>query len=134
MGKRVLVCGAGSIGRRYSNNLLQLGAEVLVWRARRELLVEIARDFPVQACTNLNSCLAVIEAGVVATATDEHVAIDKAALKAGRVLIIKKPLSHDWVGIDNLSRRVKGKVIEVGFHVRAHPNLIALAARRKPLQ
>ena len=134
MGKRVLVCGAGSIGRRHIGNLLQLGAEVLVWRARSELLVDITRDFPVQACTDLDSGIAAVEAVVVATATDEHVAIATAALKAGRALFIEKPLSHDYEGIDNLSYLAKGKVVEVGFQFRAHPNLIALATRLKPLQ
>ena len=58
-----------------------------------------------------------IEAEVVATATDAHVAIATAALKAGRVLIIEKPLSHDWVSIDNLSRLVKGTLLKLDFRL-----------------
>ncbi len=134
MGKRVLVCGTGSIGRRHIENLVQLGADVLVWRARSELLVEITRDYPVQACTDLDSGIATVEAVVVATATDEHVAIATATLKAGRALFIEKPLSHDWEGIDNLSHLAKGKVVEVGFQFRTHPNLIALATELKQLK
>ena len=129
MGKRVLVCGAGSIGRRHIANLLQLGAEVSVWRARTELLAEVAHDFPVQVCSNLTNAISRAEAVVVATATDKHVAIAAEALKAGRALFIEKPLSHDWVGIDNLRSLVKGAVVEVGCQFRAHPNLIALALK-----
>jgi predicted dehydrogenase len=129
MTKRVLVCGAGSIGRRHITNLLQLGAEVSVWRARSELLAEISRDFPVQVHTDLPNAITEAEAVVVATATDQHVAIATATLKAGRALFIEKPLSHDWDGIDDLSLLAKDKIVEVGFQLRAHPNLIALASK-----
>ncbi len=127
MGKHVLVCGAGSIGRRHIANLLRLGAEVSVWRARGDLLAEIAHDFPVQTCTDLPNAIAGAEAVVVATATDQHVAIAAEALKAGRALFIEKPLSHDWTGVDSLRRLAEGAVVEVGCQFRAHPNLNALA-------
>jgi predicted dehydrogenase len=134
MGKRVLVCGAGSIGRRHIANLLTLGAEVSVWRARSELIGEITHDFPVKVFADLSSAISAAEAVVVATATDQHVAIATAALKAGRALFIEKPLSHDWVGIDDLCRLAIGKVVEVGFQFRSHPNLIALAGQlRHPI-
>ena len=127
------ICGAGSIGKRHIANLLQLGAEVWVWRSRSELLAEIANDFPVQVCTDLHSAIAAAEAVVVATATDQHVAIAVAALKAGRAVFIEKSLSNDWAGIDDLSRLAAGKVVEVGCQFRAHPNLIALASQlRQP--
>lgn len=133
MSKRVLVCGAGSIGRRHIANLLQLGAEVSVWRARSELLSEITHDFPVQPCTDLAKGIAEAEAVVVATATDEHIEIASETLKAGRALFIEKPLSHNWEGIDDLSRLATGKIIEVGFQFRAHPNIIELEKQlRKP--
>ena len=133
MTKRVLVCGAGSIGRRHIANLLQLGAKVSVWRARSEMIAEITRDFPVQVCTDLPNAITAAEAVVVATATDQHVSIATATLKADRALFIEKPLSNDWVGIDNLSHLAKDKIVEVGFQFRAHPNLIALASQlRQP--
>lgn len=127
MGKRVLVCGAGSIGRRHIANLLKLGADVSVWRSRGELLTEIAHDFPVHTCTDLARIITEVEAVVVATATDQHVAIAEEVLKAGRALFIEKPLSHDWAGIEKLRRLAEGTVVEVGCQFRAHPNLNALA-------
>jgi predicted dehydrogenase len=129
--KRVLVCGAGSIGRRHIENLLQLGAEVSVWRARSELLHGIVQDFPVKAFTSLSDAIAWVDGVVVATATDQHVTIATEALKAGRALFIEKPISHDWTGISDLRRLANGKVVEVGFQFRAHPNLIALALELK---
>lgn len=127
MGKRVLVCGAGSIGRRHIANLLGLGAEVSVWRARGDILAEIAHEFPVKTFASLPNAIAGAEAVVVATATDQHVAIAAEALKTGRALFIEKPLSHDWTGIDNLHRLAKNAIVEVGCQFRTHPNLIALS-------
>lgn len=127
MGKRVLVCGAGSIGRRHIANLLHLGAEVLVWRTRVHLLAETARDFPVRTFTDLSAAIADADAVVVATATDQHLPLAIQVLKANRALFIEKPLSHDWTGIDDLSQLAAGKPVEVGCQFRAHPNLIALA-------
>jgi predicted dehydrogenase len=128
MGRRVLVCGAGSIGRRHISNLLDLGAEVFVWRNRGELLSEIASEFPVQICSSLTEGISVVEAVVVATATDEHIPIATMALKAKRALFIEKPLSNNWDGVDALSKLAEGNVVEVGFQFRSHPNLIELAA------
>ena len=127
MAKRVLVCGAGSIGRRHIGNLLKLGAEVSVWRSRSAMINEITCEFPVQACTDLSNGIAAADAVVVATATDEHIPIAIAVLTEGRALFVEKPLSNDWVGIDELRNLTKGKIIEAGFQFRAHPNLIALA-------
>lgn len=127
MAKRVLVCGAGSIGRRHIANLLQLGAEVLVWRTRVYLLAEIARDFPVRTYTDLSAAIAEADAVVVATATDQHLAFAIKVLKANRALFIEKPVSHDWTGIEDLRQLTVGKSVEVGCQFRAHPNLITLA-------
>ena len=42
-----LVCGAGSIGKRHISNLLNLGADVSVWRSQKDLLDKITHDYPV---------------------------------------------------------------------------------------
>ena len=127
MSKHVLVCGAGSIGRRHIANLLRLGAKVSVWRARPELLDDIARDFPVQVCTDLTNAIAEADAVVVATATDQHVAIATETLKARRAVFIEKPISNDWIGVNDLRSLAEGRIVEVGCQFRTHPNLIALA-------
>lgn len=124
--KKVLVCGAGSIGKRHIANLLCLGAEVSVWRTRSSLLSEIACEFPVQTYVDLSKAIQLAEAVVVATATDQHVDIATEVLQSERALFIEKPLSHNWSGIDNLCQLAKGMIVEVGCQFRAHPNLIAL--------
>lgn len=126
-GPRVLVCGTGSIGRRHITNLLYLGAEVAVWRARLNILEEVAQEFGVRTFRDLAEGIAESEAVVVATATDQHAPIAKQALEAGRNLFIEKPVSHSWVGIDELSSLAERAVVEVGCQLRAHPNLVALS-------
>lgn len=90
-------------------------------------MFEIAHDFPVQTYADLPKAISEADAVVVATATDQHVAIATEVLKFGRALFIEKPLSHDWAGIDSLRKLAEGAVVEVGCQFRAHPNLIALA-------
>lgn len=125
--KKILVCGAGSIGKRHIANLLCLGAEVSVWRTRSNLLSEIAREFSVQTYVDLWEAIREVEAVVVATATDQHVDIATKILQTGRrALFIEKPLSHDWSGIDKLHHLAKGMIVEIGCQFRAHPNLIRL--------
>ena len=124
--KRVLVCGAGSIGRRHIANLLKLGADVSVWRAREDLLAELSQEFPVKTFAKLTTAIAQAEAVVVATATDEHVIIAKEVLEARRALFIEKPISNNWEGIDTLRYLVRDAVVEIGCQFRAHPNLKAL--------
>jgi len=125
--RRILVCGAGSVGRRHIANLLQLGADVSVWRARSDLLADLTRDFPVRPQADLPAAIAEAEAVVVATATDQHVSVAAEVLRTGRALFIEKPVSHDWNGIESLRQQANGAVVEVGCQFRAHPNLIALS-------
>ncbi len=124
--KHVLVCGAGSIGKRHIANLLKLGALVSVWRSRRELLEEITRDYPVRPCEDLSTAIREADAVVVATATDQHIGIAVKTLEAGRPLFIEKPVSHEWTEVERLLQLGKGKPVEVGCQLRAHPGLMAL--------
>ena len=48
MNKKVLVCGAGSIGKRHIENLLTLGVSVFVWRTQINLLKNIAKEYNVE--------------------------------------------------------------------------------------
>ncbi len=131
--KRILVCGAGSIGQRHIQNLIQLGAEVSVWRARAELLNDLSSKFLVKTYTNLNEAIQESDGVVVATSTDQHLEIALKALKFGSALFIEKPISNSWDGIEDLIAIAKGKVIEVGFQFRAHPNLIKLSSEIKKI-
>lgn len=127
MAKRVLVCGAGSIGRRHIANLLQLGAKVTVWRSQIHLLKSIQKEFDVEVNMDLDESIDKADAVVIATATDNHIPIAIKVLKAGKALFIEKPLSNNWTGIEDLKHLSAGRIIEVGCQLRTHQNLIALS-------
>lgn len=124
---KILVCGAGSIGKRHIVNLLELGAEVTVWRSQVHLLKEIQAELNVQIAEDLDSAIKKVDAVVVATATDEHIKIATAVMKEGKSLFVEKPISNNWEGIDQLSEIGKDRIVEVGCQFRAHPNLIFLS-------
>jgi len=124
---KILVCGAGSIGRRHIINLIKLGAQVSVWRSQTHLLKLIQKEFNVQIFKNLDEAIDKADAVVIATATDNHIKLAEKVLEAGKPMFIEKPLSHNWDGIENLQRLASDKIIEVGCQFRAHQNLIALA-------
>ncbi len=127
MQQSVLVCGAGSIGKRHIANLLQLGAKVSVWRSQAHLLSSVKDEFNVDVNADLNDAINNADAVVVATATDNHMGIAIDVLRAGKALFIEKPLSNNLTGIDQLADAASGKIVEVGCQFRAHQNLIALS-------
>lgn len=127
MAKHVLVCGAGSIGKRHIANLLQLGARVSVWRSQTHLLKSIRDEFDVDIYEDLDEAIKKTDGVIVATATDTHIPIAIKVLHAGKGLFIEKPLSHNWNGIEELQRLAFEKIVEVGCQFRVHQNLIVLS-------
>ena len=80
-GTRVLVVGAGSVGRRHIQNLLSLGAEVSAYRYRRELAAELAQTFGIPVYSSVEEALDDHQdAVVICNRTDQHVAAATAAL------------------------------------------------------
>ena len=125
--KRVLVCGAGSIGQRHIRNLQTLGVEVSAWRARPELCMPLAETFGIAVYADWKQAIDLVDAVVVATSTDQHMPMALAALRAGKHLFLEKPVAHTLDGIDELLALAKDRVVEVGCQLRAHPNLRRLA-------
>lgn len=126
MNKKVLVCGAGSIGKRHIENLLNLGVNVLVWRTQINLLKNIAKEYNVETYENLDIAIENADAVIVATASDQHIEIALKVLNANKPLFIEKPVSNNWENIDKLLELSKNKIIEIGCQFRMHPNLIKL--------
>jgi len=125
--KRILVCGAGSIGKRHISNLLDLGADLCVWRNQSKLLDEIADKYPsISLFKELSEAIEEASAVVVATSTDQHLPIARQALESKRHLFLEKPISHQWEGIDELLELGKNMTVEVGCQMRSHPCLTKL--------
>jgi predicted dehydrogenase len=127
MRKKVLVCGAGSIGKRHIENLLKLDVQVSVWRTQIELLKNLSDEYNIETFEDINLAIENSDAVIVATATDQHVKIAIKVLKAGKALFIEKPISNNWESIDKLIELSKNKIIEIGCQFRKHPNLIELS-------
>jgi len=125
---RILVCGAGSIGMRHIQNLVMLGAKVLVWRTRTELAKKLEDELNLKVFLSFDEALEHADAVVIATNTNKHLNLALKAAKMGKAIFMEKPISHTTKGIKELSDLVHKKklVFEVGCQLRAHPNLIKL--------
>jgi predicted dehydrogenase len=121
---RVLIAGAGSIGRRHLHNLRQLGVhDIHLYRTHSQSLKE-APKLPV--FTDLKRALeSMPQAVIVSTPTAFHMEIALAAARAGCHLFIEKPLAHSWDGVEELLSMVREKrlVALIGFDLRFDPGL-----------
>ena len=121
---KVLVVGTGSIGKRHIANLLELGAEVRAFSYRPDAQTLDPRVIRVP---DLAAALASdIDAVVVANRTDQHMDVALQAAQAGKHLFLEKPLAASMAGVSELVTTVqqKGLVVEAGFMLHAHPNLL----------
>jgi predicted dehydrogenase len=126
---KVLVCGAGSIGRRHAKNLVDLGVNVNLWRQRAGLLDEAAHALNVSPYKDLDRGIEDSDAVVIATDTRNHLRIAEIAASAGKHLFIEKPLADHQDGIAELKTKIEKKnlICEIGCQLRASLTLQALA-------
>lgn len=121
---KLLVVGTGSIGKRHITNLLELGAEVQSFSYQSNVQ---ELDHRVKRISQLEVSLeSDIDAVVVANRTDQHIDVALRAARAGKHLFLEKPLAASMAGVDELVETVqqKGLVVEAGFMLRSHPNLL----------
>lgn len=129
---RVLVVGAGSIGRRHIGNLIALGCEVFVFDMSIAAQ-EAAFGLGAHPKSLMSSPP---DAVVVATPWDEHLRSAEQAIETGRALFVEKPLG----AFQELSRwrdlaRCEGHgcVTQVGYMLRFHPAAQSLRAVTDPM-
>ena len=121
---KVLVVGTGSIGKRHIGNLLELGAEVQAFSYRPDAQT---LDPRVTRVPDLAAALASdVDAVVVANRTDQHMDVALQAARAGKHLFLEKPLAAAMDGVNELQATAqrKGLVVEAGFMLHSHPNLL----------
>jgi predicted dehydrogenase len=140
---RVLIAGLGSIGQRHLRNLRHLlgdGVEIHAYRVRGLPFV-ITESMQVEEHASVEDCCGVRaftcldealsmrpDAVLVCNPTNRHLATAMAAVQAGCHVLIEKPLSHSYDGVDgliDLAER-RGRVAAVGFQMRCHPALLRL--------
>lgn len=115
---KVLVVGAGSIGRRHHENLLTLGAraELLGWRGTT--LADID--------ARLRSG---VDAVVIATATDLRLPLVELAAAHGLPIYVEKPLAFRSADVDRIATLMQpqAKRSMLGLMMRYHPAVRHLA-------
>lgn len=92
---RVAVIGAGHLGRIHAKLLGQVdGAKLVAVSDPLEQAREnAAKLFSVPTFADYRQCIEKIDAGVIAAPTDAHAEIAGALLKAGKHVLVEKPLS-----------------------------------------
>jgi predicted dehydrogenase len=125
--KKILVIGAGSIGRRHAMNLSRLGAEVSVSDVDRALLGMICARNPWIPVFELDSSLEnnCFDAAIICTPNHLHIPYAQKVVDAGLNVFIEKPLSHTRNGADELLASVKKNDLigMAGFMLRYEPGL-----------
>jgi len=125
---KALVIGTGSIGQRHISNLLRLGVDVSAFSYRSAAGESIQVNPAVKLVADVKSALASVDFAVVANRTDQHIDVAIEVAKRGKHLFIEKPLSASLASVGELCDLVKsqGLIVEAGYTLRFHPNLVWL--------
>lgn len=131
---RVLIVGLGAAGRRHARNLHTLlgdDVELLALRRRGGGGTLSHDGLSIRVFNDLDRALDErLDGVVVADPTSMHLATASAALKAECALLIEKPLSHSWDGVQAFlaaASRHPAPVL-VGYQFRFQPLLARVKA------
>lgn len=133
---RVLIVGVGSIGERHLRCFLHTKrVQASLCEVNPDLRKTIAERYSVtEAFSDFDAALASKpEVVVICTPANFHISMARGAVKAGAQVLIEKPLSTTFDGINELQREItaKGTKTGIAYVYRAHP---VLTAMRKALQ
>jgi len=92
----VLVAGCGTIGRRHIENALRPNkGRVFAFDVSESKRASVQRDLDVRVVGKLSEALeASPTTALVASPTDQHIAIALEAVKRGCHVFVEKPVSH----------------------------------------
>jgi predicted dehydrogenase len=125
--KRIGVIGAGSFGRNHLRVLSQLESVELVaiCDANPDRAQDAARQY---GCEAVSSLMGRVDAAIIATPTDSHVAIALPLLESGVDVLVEKPIAPDLESAGELvaAARRHGRILQVGHLERFNPAVIAL--------
>jgi predicted dehydrogenase len=116
---RVAVLGQGSIGRRHTGILRDLGCEVVAYDPVTE-----------DGAETVDAALEGADAVVVASPSSEHERQALAAIAAGVPVLVEKPLALDTEGADRVQRAAEeaGVAVDVAMNLRHHPGVLGVSA------
>lgn len=126
-GKKALVIGSGSIGKRHTENLVYLGLDVVVFTRRNSLDGLNYKNVVYTNCLE-DVSEQLFDVCVVASTTNRHLADTLWAAGFCNHFYIEKPLSNSSQGVNDVIELLssKGAVVDAGFMLRSHPNVIAI--------
>lgn len=123
-----IVVGTGSIGTRHINNLITLGVDIdaISYRSAHSFSKKYLNKNITIHSINENIDFQKYDFCLVANETNLHLATAVRAVESGCHVFIEKPLSTSKQGLEKLKKisKEKNKIIQVGFMLRYHPNLI----------
>ena len=129
--RQIAVIGAGYWGVNHVRNFHELGALRMVCDTSRPSLEKIAEKFPdVEIENDFRSALgaADVHGVVISTPAETHYQMARAAVEAGKDVLVEKPLTLD-VGegerLVNLARE-RGAILMVGHLLEYHPAVLRL--------
>lgn len=122
-----LVVGGGSIGRRHTQNLQQLGVDVTVADPSSEVRKKLAADFDVTTFSGLSDAIksSVPDFVVVCAPNRFHVELASEAVQAGCHIFVEKPLSYEMANVADLEAEVteQDRISLIGCNLRFHPEI-----------
>ena len=131
--KRVLFIGAGSIGERHIRCFLRTGRIVArVCEPNAERRDHAARQYRLKGVYDTldQALLDQHDVALVATPTQLHVEQALRVVDRGIDVLIEKPLSVDFKGVDTLQQRIAETQVKaaVMYFYRTHPALVEMKA------
>ncbi|HAY67924.1 MAG TPA: inositol 2-dehydrogenase, partial [Acidimicrobiaceae bacterium] len=117
---KIVVLGTGRIGKMHAEMLARQVNEtelVGVFDVFADSALAVAADLGVPAFASLEAALAAdADAVCIATSTDTHVEVMKAAAAAGKHIFCEKPISLDVVMVDDGLAAVEaaGVMLQIG--------------------
>lgn len=124
-GVRLGVIGVGGIGRHHARVCASLPEarllgvfDVDLARAR-----EVAAKHGTQAFAHLRDLLPEVDAVCIAVPTVDHLRVARAALEAGKDVLVEKPIAHSLAEADEMIALAEslGRVLQVGHVERFNP-------------
>ena len=105
---KFLIAGLGSIGRRHLRNLISLGEKDIILFRTNHSTLDLDEFSGLETFSDLNAALDQKPDGVIiSNPTALHLDVAIPAAKAGCAILMEKPVSHNFEGIDELKKALR---------------------------
>jgi predicted dehydrogenase len=124
-GVRLGVIGVGGIGRHHARVCASLSDARLVgvFDVDEAKAREVAARHGARACGHLRDLLPEVDAVCIAVPTVDHLRVARAALEAGKDVLVEKPIAHTLAEADEMIAlaAAEGRILQVGHVERFNP-------------